>query len=283
MKVVWLVECFDENKEAFHKAVKDAGHALRIAQPFEYVFQGEFASELSAHKGPVVFYGSIGFAKSVLRSDLLPGAYYHNTGFNCSNYYPLFHEHMLNQEYMMLPWYAIPKNKDKIFSAYGNNGCVFMRPNSGDKTFTGYIFTQEKWDEELRRAGFYDPNPQDICLIAEPQNIYSEWRFVVVKGQIVAGSRYKLMNELCTGEADSSCFNWQYAQSVVDDICSKEQEHWEVPRCWCIDTCCLMNGERKVVEVGCFSCAGLYDSNLDIIVNAVSNAAIEEWNEYQDV
>jgi hypothetical protein len=35
------------------------------------------------------------------------------------------------------------------------------------------------------------------------------------------------------------------------------------------------------MEIGCFSCAGLYECDKDVIIEEVSRVAIKEWQEYQ--
>ena len=53
-------------------------------------------------------------------------------------------------------------------------------------------------------------------------------------------------------------------------------------RCWTIDVAKTEFGTYKVLEIGCFSCAGLYGNNLEKVVKAVSLAALDEWKELNE-
>jgi len=57
-------------------------------------------------------------------------------------------------------------------------------------------------------------------------------------------------------------------------------QHYNPNTAWIIDICQTKAGEYKLMEVGCFSCCGLYKCNRDIIVAAVSKAAAQEWESY---
>lgn len=48
---------------------------------------------------------------------------------------------------------------------------------------------------------------------------------------------------------------------------------------WVCDVCQIKLDEFKIMEVGCFSCAGLYNRN--VVVDAVSAAVLKEWQSYQ--
>jgi hypothetical protein len=46
---------------------------------------------------------------------------------------------------------------------------------------------------------------------------------------------------------------------------------------------CKSSGKLKLLEINSFSCAGLYDCKLDVVINEASKLAIEEWKEYQKI
>jgi hypothetical protein len=48
---------------------------------------------------------------------------------------------------------------------------------------------------------------------------------------------------------------------------------------WTVDICELESGELKVVEVGSFSCAGMYASDPEPIVTEINRISMREWKE----
>ncbi len=53
-------------------------------------------------------------------------------------------------------------------------------------------------------------------------------------------------------------------------------------RCWTVDIAKTEYGTYHVLEIGCFSCAGLYGMDLEKVVDKVSEEALKEWKEYYD-
>jgi hypothetical protein len=50
-------------------------------------------------------------------------------------------------------------------------------------------------------------------------------------------------------------------------------------RAWTLDICMTEHGNFYVLEVGCFSCAGLYAMNFETVVREISRIALEDWKE----
>ena len=51
-------------------------------------------------------------------------------------------------------------------------------------------------------------------------------------------------------------------------------------KCWTMDIVKTEKLGYKLLEIGCFSCAGLYGNNLNKVVKSVSESALKEWKEY---
>ena len=71
-------------------------------------------------------------------------------------------------------------------------------------------------------------------------------------------------------------------QSVLDSLHQNILENVEFrpDPVFVIDICKADDGNFYLLEIGSFSCAGLYACNLEKIVSAVSKAAIEEYCQF---
>ena len=79
----------------------------------------------------------------------------------------------------------------------------------------------------------------------------------------------KSVTEYCTDEKA-----FEYANKVA--------KLYHPDGAWTIDITLTEEGEYKVIEIGCFSCAAMYGNDLDKIVEHVSEVAENEWKEYNE-
>jgi len=222
----------------------------------------------------VVIRGSIQFCDMIRKeAKWIPGVYCNWDAFRCVNYYPKFKSELLNgDEYMILPYGDLLRQKEFIFKTFGQSNTVFIRPDAGNKIFTGQAVQKEHFERDLETLGFYDVPDNELCIITYPVNVVAEYRFVVVGDKVIAGSKYRPTRTELGEEAET----WKYAQGVVDSL------DYSPDRVWSLDVCRTKSGRTKVLEIGSFSCAGMYMCNNDAIVEHVSRAAVDEWEEYQD-
>ena len=221
----------------------------------------------------VVFVGSLNTAKNLRRAaKWIPGVYYNRVMYECRFYYAYLGQHIFNSNYIMLPYGDLLRQKEFIYDKLSQDRAIFIRPDRSDKPFTGKLIYKEFFDKDVDTLGFGGMNPEELIIAAEPRNIKAEWRFVVVEGKVVAGSQYRKDNLVAVAEGyPQGAFDFaQYISSVYNpDIA------------WVCDVCETVGGEYKVMEVGCFSCAGLYKADRFAIVKAVSEAAVKEWESYR--
>ena len=180
--------------------------------------------------------------------------------FRCSEYYPKYSDCLLNSRYMLVDLHSFLQNKDFYFDGLGTT--CFVRPDSGDKSFTGSVISRNTSKHDLRRF-IFESVMQDMILLAPTQKIEQEYRFVIIDGEVVTGSIYKTRRwghlefhekELKKGAAVD------YAKEVV-------KTHFQPCRAYTVDVC-LVGGEFKVLELNSFSHAGLYKCNIKKIVEA---------------
>lgn len=219
----------------------------------------------------VVFYGSLQFGRLIQhKAKWIPGVYCNLPKFECLYYYPRFGRHLVNSEYIMMPFGDLIRNQQNIFK---DSLKVFLRPSSGFKTFTGFVVDYGSWKYEINLLKT-SVDPETLMVIGRVAKIQREWRCVVANKHVITGSQYREgENIVRIGELPNEVLT--FAQHIVETC------DYSPDPVWTLDICELDSGEFKVVEVGSFSCAGLYASEYDVIVKDVSEIALNEWQDYQ--
>jgi len=273
MNIKWLLEndVFDENLDPLIAEIKNQGMEVHVHQQIPFGADEEFLNIYSPNDC-VIFHGSLQFAKQIRqKSQWIPGLFCTLPNFECTYYYPPLRQFILNDKYVMLPYGDLNNRKEFLLDTVGNNGCVFVRPNSGNKVFTGQVVANETWEKDVELLGFYGAEPQELCIVAEPQNITQEWRLLVYNDTIIAQSEYE--PNKTTNVPDKVVLYGQEIAAVG----------FEPDSVWTMDICQLKNGDLRLLEIGSFSCAGMYECDVKNIVKYVSEAAWKEWEEYNTI
>lgn len=277
MNVKWFVEhdVFSENTEAMISALKNQGLEYNETSnsAWNLCVEDSFL-DLYDDEDCVVFRGSLQLAKSIKRkSKWIPGVYYNTPKYNCVDYYSALGEYLLNSNYIMLPFSELLRRKDDLYNYLGSNDTVFIRPNRGDKLFTGKVVYKEEYEKDIKLFGFYDVDPEEIVIVAEPQNIVCEWRFVVVDSKVITGSQYNKNRRHEPAKGYST---------EAFELAGEIAVNYNPDIAWVVDIGETSSGEFKMVEIGCFSCACLYEADYEAVVESVSKAALAEWKDYRD-
>lgn len=272
MKPKWLLEAdvFEENLDDIRAAITSQGMEYKM---INYVpFDGLDFTDFYDPTDCVVAYGSLGLIRQLLRkTKWIPGAWCNLDVFKCQYYYPRLAQYLLNSNYVMLPYGELNRQKDLLFDAVGSNDSLFIRPSNGYKTFTGKVVNRETYSKDVDFFGFYDVEPEELVVVAEPKNIREEWRLVVVNKRVVASSLYKDwgVNRTREGCPDEVLV---FADEVIST--------WQPETCWVLDICSTKHSGLRVVEINSFSSSGLYACNKNDVVAAVSNAAVLEFKDF---
>jgi hypothetical protein len=272
-QVKWLVEpeIFEDDAKPLLETLKKMGVEHQI-WPFGHMYQ-DFKNKFS--DDCAVFYGSFQFANVVKRQTTwIPGVYCNLPKFDCLYYYPKLEKYLLNWNYTMMPLGVVgsptKSHQLKYFSLLDS---VFIRPSSGGKSFTGKIIELVNLDKELRQFALR-ADPETLVVIANPQRIMREWRTVVAENKVITASQYKYGIQMIRSK-DVSTEVIQYTQEVLDNVKYKPDPIWT------LDICETDDGRLHVLEVGSFSCAGLYACDPEIIVETVNRIALAEYLDYQ--
>lgn len=272
MTVTWIVdEYILESRgiynEKLYNAIRQHGQCfLTRYKPFAE--QQDYGPDDLVNT-PVVLYGTVGFVDKC-KKPFVPGAFGVTSMMNCNYYYPqLPKEWLLNGRYILLPWFEVVRSIDMLLEEMG--GAIFIRPNSGKKTFTGFVLTYDNYQHELNCSQqLTGVMPETICLLAKARgDIEGEFRFIIGNGRVIDGSEYRWDNILdIRHDYPAECR--QLAEKVG-------QLDWQPDSVYCVDVALTSKGPQ-IVELNSFSCAGLYACDPDIVVPAINEIALGEWS-----
>ena len=276
-EVKWLVEHYQKDKsiDLLIDEVKLQGMQCEVIK--EHFWE---IGECNQYKDEecVVFYGSLNLARKLQKTKgWIPGPYCNFKNFQCSTYYSYWGQYLLNDDYIMLPLMDFYRRRESVYRWYGlYDNCIFMRSNSGAKSFNGAIFPKEELDSEMQliNTGGGKPSDEIIVIISTPKVIEKEWRIVIANRRAISYSQYKKDGKVDIIEGcDSGAIE-------LANLVAKEE--WQPDYVYTLDIC-KSNDDYYLLECNSFSCAGLYDCSVKRIVKSVSEVALKEWREYQEV
>lgn len=204
-----------------------------------------------------------------------PGVFATIDHFFCSSYFPHYGEYLLNNDYVMLPFGELARQRDFLLETLGIDDTVFIRPDSPLKLFTGQVAKRESFAADIEYMGFYEFPTNSIVVVSSPKSIVYEWRFVVVRGQVVAGCQYA-----ANGVHDESACYPHEALALAETIAANKYQPDPV---WILDICQTVEGDYRLLEIGGFSFANLYACPKSEVVRSVSDTASHLWELQQEV
>lgn len=268
MKPVWLIGHLgdDEETEALKRSVKLAGMTAKVVDKESY-WLGTYENIFK--EVPVIFHGALFLAQRFKRSNLARGVFWDNVRYNCSYYYSMFDSFLLNKKYYILSLRHLLGRMDAAYEYYASKNSLFIKTDSGNKPFAGRVV--QRLDFKL----FYERHinhldPETMVIVAPPQEIIEEYRFVIADKKVITGCQYMLNGKFAKCDKirwDALCF----AQDVA------KTTKYAPARAWVMDVCVTKDGNISVLEVNSFSCSSLYDCNYDEIVDIVSQIVVDEY------
>jgi len=270
MKVNWIIE--NLAKEESFLQLSDA--AKKLGFPVQDI-KGDFAhNDISHYKNEcVVFNGSIEMCKLVNKqlssNNNYPILYCNWDNYYCSKYYPHFGKYLFNDNYVMVPLSELKRRLYQFYAIFGKEACIFIRPDTGDKTFKGGILDLND------TTGFFEEfesYKNDLAIISIPKNIRGEWRFVCTRHkEIISVSSYRYQ-----GLATQIPSAPPKAREFCEEILSVGYFPDSV---FCVDVVEDNDGNFWLMELTSFSSAGLYANDKEAIVKRVSEIA---WEDYKN-
>lgn len=267
MKCKWIVENFTKEPsylELVEALNKNGNYIKEIKDGFKYSDLDEFKTEPQC----VMFLGSIEMTNIVCRElvDCHPVAYCNFPNYLCSRYYSHFGKYLFNDKHALVSLKELQRQRFLYYGVFGKESLIFVRPDSGQKTFQAQLVDITDLDRFCRNNQHVE---HDLILVSTPKNVRWEGRFIVSSSkEIIAHSTYRYQDEVTripSVPAGSLAF------------CKEMLEVGYYPdEVFCIDLCETEDGEFFLLELTSFSSAGLYASDKNKIVQRVSEIA--EYN-----
>lgn len=182
----WIIELLNPGDITLANAVKAAGHELIPI----HLERDVPATRLP--EGEMVFHGSIQKAEEILldRPDLQKYVWYDKVAFAYSNYTPLIQHLLLNQP-ISVSLERLKQDKWEVYQKLAVDTKIFVRPDAGNKTFTGRLLDLQDFDKFWANKAMSTAKDTDIIQVSKPQEILGEWRFIVdSREEILAVSSY---------------------------------------------------------------------------------------------
>lgn len=269
MNVKWLIEDWDQENNYLRLAeeVKRQGHECELIKyiPLESGNYNRFSQT-----DCVIVQASLNLAGQLMKEKKwVPGPWLNLKEYECSYYYAYLGKYLFNDNYIMMPAGDFKRTMGKWFDDLGKEGCLFIRPSSGFKTFTGKVFKKEHFDTDWQWVEEFC-DPQSLIVVSTPKNIKAEWRFIAAKNDIISGSMYRLNG--------ATYLKNEWPDGAID-LAKAVAKIYHPDPMYTIDICKGADDKFYLLEIGSFSCAGLYACDMGPIVTVASELAIEEWKD----
>lgn len=155
-------------------------------------------------------------------------------------------------------------NSHFIRDAYGGNIIKGVVKNSSEEFQAMYY---SYFGRSMGKKKIGDDYPM---IISKPKNIVEEYRFFIVRREIVTASLYNCDGEFITHNIDDRSKDlknkndklWKFAEKMID-IYSPDES-------FVIDVAVLDTGEMKVLECNCINCSGFYAANIDKLIQTLT-------------
>jgi hypothetical protein len=145
---------------------------------------------------------------------------------------------------------------------------LFVRPTNDTKYFAGQVFERDdflRWQNAVCALDLTDNSsltPETEIQLAPPVAIHAEYRYWVVKGEIVTRSLYKRGRRVIySSEVDPR----------VDDYVMARLAQWMPHETFVIDVCDTEDG-MKIVEINTLNAAGFYAADVQRLVLKLQDA-----------
>jgi len=182
----------------------------------------------------------------------------------CSVYYEKLGDLILQKDHRFETLESIYAKKDELYnSSLVEEDTLFFRPDGNGKEFTGGCIASDEWEKKYKLITFYDPPMDTRVVVARPQKIQAEARFLIVDGKLITGSYYRTGGQTVRLEAAGDLI--ETGKSILQGALSRG---YNPSPSWVLDLA-QTNGVWYIIEVGATSCCGLYKCNTDAFMEAL--------------
>lgn len=279
MKARWIIENFTDSEDYRNliSAVQGLGRDCFVIDKRNHF---DFDSSGYKENECVIFQGSINMTHNIrqrLPKGCFPIAYNTSSNYLCSAYYPVFKDSLFNDRYEFTTALDLTENKFKYYEKFGKDAMIFIRPDSGEKTFSGQLLDLQYFDRFWNNHIVCNAKDEDVIIVSTPKQINGEWRFVCSKyngGEIIAVSTYMYQGKRTFIPS---------APAKATELCQSLLKKGYYPdSVFCIDICQDADGNFWLLELTSFSSAGLYATDKVKVAEKVTAIVEEEYKAILD-
>ncbi len=220
-----------------------------------------------------ILYGSLEFCRTLnSKGRFQPGNLGNNDNVTPTMYManlPL--DWFLNRHALFTSWHLFKDRGPEWCRMFGDEEHlkVFVRPNSGFKSFAGQFVRTDDWAYDVdgidKLSGVM---PTTMIMVNRPIELQGEFRFVIADRKVLTGSEYRWDGKLdVRSDFLEDCFE------VAKKMAAYE---WQPDIAYTCDVAQTPDGP-KIIELNGFSSAGLYRCKIPAVVKGISAAAWAEW------
>jgi hypothetical protein len=274
MGLTWLLDnrCFDENlpelkNELTRQGIKYiTGEYKPFGQPIDWDGQFDHIRDIDDNYDNNYYfaYGSLQFVKRLRSCNPFLQTWCNLEQFACNYYYPRLSNFLFNQDHAFLPYGELIDKEEWVFDTFGVDDCVFMRPSSGFKEFTGQVYEKRYWKGMIEVSNT-QIQPEDLVVVARPQYIAAEFRVIVGPNGPITSSQTHVNGGLYAVPTTLSMERdlFEYVREILDNVI------YEPDPMFVIDIALDDENIFSVIEVNSASCSGFYKCDLSKIVGAI--------------
>jgi hypothetical protein len=253
--VHWILQNNLYNESGYDKAI-EVFEEFQISYSIHKVvpFSGELIPEINP-EGKVICLGSYSMRHVAKAKKWSPGVF-DLEPMTFIEQMKHWGQHMLNADSVVCPF------KDAVIE-----DVAFMRPIEDSKCFAGALFTATElieWQKSivhLREDFGATMNEDTMVQICSVKQIYAEYRYWIVDGQIATKSRYKLGDKVnYSNQVDQRFDEFVNALITPSGAC-----YWSPHEAYCLDVCDTPNG-IKIVEINTLNSAGFYAADMQKLI-----------------
>lgn len=208
-----------------------------------------------------IYYGSITMIDNIYKKYNKPvGIFYNEETFSMENYLVKWGDKMLNSDARVLTF------NELVLENHPDDSLWFIRPDKDDKSFDGQLMTFGKIKDWSNSFTIYDNvtiTGDTKILIGQPYNIKKEWRNYIVNGKVVESTLYRENFKLKKSNTDIP----EDMIKFVEECCKEYMpcDTFVMDIAFCGDS-------YYIIECGCINGVGFYASNIQTIIEALSNS-----------
>lgn len=214
----------------------------------------------------IVALGSVEFIQQGKRDlPVDPFAWYEDEVFDSLQLHTYYKDYILNKDFSFVPFGNLKDLKWQLFRTFARETEIFMRPNSGAKSFTGGTFDLVNFDSEIDAIKEETKiSDRDLVLVSSVKNILAEFRLICFDNEIIGHSTYKyggLLTEIKSVPKEVLDF-WGLA---VYDI------GWIPQKFYTVDIVMDNNGVYHVLEFNCLNSSNWYAADVKSVLEKIKN------------